>query len=192
MVPHYLQTSEVDDVLGSLVHLRRCLSETNADPQSWKWVVLSLFSAVQCSIVCHAAGSTQTEVLTKQSATATLNWLDGSPEVRGDFPDQKLAGPDTLYKRLNGSFTDIPPAGGVLKTDGKQDSSFLCIKSLRDDFNHFTPRGWSINIDDIKDSIPPLLELIEAIWAKGWGFRHGRPNEIKENLVAIQAELVKL
>jgi hypothetical protein len=191
MAPYYFETNEADDVLASLLHLRRCLSETKADRRAWKWVVLSLFSAIQGSIVCHAAGSTQTEVLTNRSAKTTLDWFDRSSESQGDFPDQKLAGPDTLYKRLNGSYIDIPPAGGVIKTDAEQDNSFEFIKSLRDDFNHFTPRGWLININDVKDSIPPLLRLIEAINAEGWGFRHGSPEEITAALDAIRADLME-
>jgi hypothetical protein len=171
----YFQTSEAEDVLGSLRHLKLCLAETEHDPQAWKWVVLSLFSAAQGAIVCHAAGTTQIECLTKDSATKVLAWLENPV---GTMPDEKLAGPDTLFKRMNGTFTDIPPCGGVIPTAPRTAKAFQRIKHLRDDFLHFRPKGWSIEKDYVKHEIATLSVLLRDIDDRGWAFRHLEPRGI--------------
>ncbi|WP_309663456.1 hypothetical protein [Tabrizicola sp.] len=108
MISHYFETSEAEDVLGSLKHLKLSLAQTEHDAQAWKWVVLSLFSTVQGAIVCHASGTTQIECLRNDSAEQTLAWLQN---LSGPMPIEILASPDALFKRMNGTFTDFPPYG---------------------------------------------------------------------------------
>lgn len=43
---------------------------------------------------------------------------------------------------------------------------------MRDDFTHFTPKGWIIDLDYIVKNLHPCLELIEEIAVSGWAFRH--------------------
>jgi hypothetical protein len=176
----YFQTSEPEDALGSLRHLKLCLAETEHDPQAWKWVVLSLFSAVQGAIVCHLAGTTQVECLTDDSAAKTLAWLY---DCVGPQPKEKLAGPDTLFKRMNGTFTKLPPYGGVVPTSPETEAAFERLMHLRHDLSHFSPKGWSIGKDFIKDTVPPLLSLIREIDSQGWAFRHLEPPGIVGQVV---------
>ncbi len=168
----YFQTSESEDVLGSLRHLKLSLAQADLDPQAWKWVVLSLFSAVQGAIVCHASGTTQIECLKQHSAEQTLAWLRN---LSGPMPDELLASPEVLFKRMNGTFTDFPPYGGVIQTDHQTDKTFRRLKDLRDGLSHFSPKGWSIEKAFIAEAIPPLLKLIAEIQARGWAFRHLEP-----------------
>ena len=168
----YFETSEAEDVVGSLRHLKLCLAETRTDPQAWKWVVLSLFSAVQGSIVCHASGSAQIECLTKDSAMKMLAWLNDRTDAKANAPEEKLAGPSTLFKRLNGTYTDFPPSGGIIATDQATELSFSRVVGLRHDFSHFSPKGWAIEKTMITEAIPDLLKLILNIYSSGYAFRH--------------------
>ena len=181
MSEEYFTTSEAEDVLGSLAHLKLSLSQTAHDPQAWKWVVLSLFSALQGAIVCHFAGTTGTECLTKQSAAQVLRWLR---DLSGEMPSEQLAGPDTLFKRMNGTFTDIPPYGGVIQTNAETDKSFARLMQLRHDLSHFSPKGWWIDKGFITEAVPPLLKLIIEIQDRGWAFRHLEP----PGIVGVLAE----
>ncbi len=171
----YFRTSEAEDVIGSLRHLKRCLDEAKHDPQAWKWVILSLFSAVQGSMVCHAAGSAQIECLKDDCATKMLAWLESHD---GPKPEEELAGPDALFKRMNGTFGKLPPAGGVVSTSPATEEAFKRLKLLRDHLSHFSPKGWSIEKAFIEDAIPPLLSLIKEIELRGWAFRHLDPKGI--------------
>lgn len=172
MASDYFETSEAEDVLGSLQHLKLSLAQTDDDPHAWKWVVLSLFNAVQGAMVCHASGSTQIECLKKHSAEQVLAWLNS---LSGPMPNEVLASPDTLFKRMNGSYADFPPYGGVIQTDAELEKSFKRVKDLRDKFLHFSPKGWSIEKVFITETVPPLLRLIGSIQACGWAFRHLDP-----------------
>lgn len=171
----YFETSEAEDVLGSLRHLKLCLVETDRDPHSWKWVILSLFSAVQGAMVCHISGTTQIECLTEDSAAKVLAWLDNPSD---GLPDEKLAGPDTLFKRMNGTYTKLPPAGGVIPTSAMTDKAFQRMKRFRDNLSHFRPMGWSVEKELVREEIGPLLILLRDIDDRGWAFRHLEPHGI--------------
>jgi hypothetical protein len=175
MGPEYFETSEAEDVLGSLRHLKLCLVETDRDPHAWKWVILSLFGAVQGAIVCHASGTTQIECLTEDSAAKVLAWLDGPSE---GLPDEKMAGPETLFKRMNGSYTKLPPAGGVIPTSVRTVTAFNRMKRFRDNLSHFRPMGWSVEKNLVREEIAPLLVLLRDIDERGWAFRHLEPRGI--------------
>lgn len=175
MWPDYFETSEAEDVLGSLRHLKLCLAETNRDPHAWKWVILSLFSAVQGAIVCHASGTTQIECLTEDSAAKALAWLEKPSDV---MPDEKLAGPETLFKRMNGTYTKLSPAGGVIQTSARTARAFQRMKRFRDNLLHFRPMGWSVEKALVLEEIAPLLVLLRDIDDRGWAFRHLEPRGI--------------
>lgn len=168
----YFETSEAEDVAGSLRHLKLSLVETRKDPQAWKWVVLSLFSAVQGSIVCHASGSAQIECLTTDSANNMLAWLNDRTATRCDAPEVKLASPRRLFRRLNGTYQDFPPSGGIIVTDQATELYFERVVELRNNFSHFSPKGWAIEKPFIIEAIPALLELILKIHLSGYAFRH--------------------
>lgn len=176
----YFETNEAEDVLGSLRHLQLCLGQAAHDPQAWKWVVLSLFSAVQGSIVCHAAGTSKVQCLTDDSATKVLAWLE---KRSGPMPEEKLAGPGTLFNRMNGTYSKFPPYGGVITTSPECEQAFQRLKHLRDDLSHFSPKGWWIEKDFVKETIPPMLDLIDQIDARSWAFRHLEPHGSVSHLV---------
>lgn len=182
----YFETTEAEDVLGSLEHLAFCINRSRLTDHAWKWMVLSLFSAVQGSLVCHAAGSTKIEVLKDHNAQMTLAWLNSRNEGRGHMPEANLASPLTLYNRLSGKNSSFPPAGGLIVTTPEQDKAFQRINSLRDDLVHFVPKRWAIEKAFISCTIPPMLDLIYSILKKGYAFRHGDQAGIERALREIR------
>lgn len=92
------ETSEAEDVLGSLRHMNLCLEKALADKHAWKWAILSLFHALQGAMVCHCSGPSNIEALKSKSAKRITEWLNSSEDSRGKFPSEELAGPDTLIK----------------------------------------------------------------------------------------------
>lgn len=54
----------------------------------------------------------------------------------------------------------------------KHRKSFLRLHALRNDFTHFSPKGWSIEIEFIWDTARDVLDVIDRIEQDNWPFRH--------------------
>ena len=70
----YVRTDERQDVLASLDHCARCLAETEHSDGAWKWVILSLHSALQGAMVCHLSGTAEAGALTPTCARKWFEW----------------------------------------------------------------------------------------------------------------------
>ena len=70
----YVRTDECQDVLVSLEHCALSLRQARQSDRAWKWVILSLHSALQGAMVCHLSGTAQLGALTKKRAEEWLEW----------------------------------------------------------------------------------------------------------------------
>ena len=50
--------------------------------------------------------------------------------------------------------------------------SFRRLHDLRNNFTHFSPKGWSIEVEFIQDVMRDVLDIIEQIEQDDWPFRH--------------------
>lgn len=169
----WLETDEATDVLGSLSVCMLCLDRVHSEPAMWKWAVLSLHNAVQGAMVCHLSGTMQIGALTDQSARA---WIKRHEEDRrgaaGSVPDDRLASPKDLFARLTDGNKRCEQAGEVLHFSEDQRCSFGSLHDFRNDFAHFTPKGWSIELVGLPRILLDVLSIVEAIAKDPWPFRH--------------------
>jgi hypothetical protein len=188
----YLSTSEHEDVIGSLEHLVLCLDSAATTKQAWKWVALSLFSAVQGSMVCHLQGPAELEVLKHENMLEVLAWL--KDPARNPEPKKApfLASPDELYMRLRGKDSRIQPHGGPISTSTEQDNKFKRLVDLRNELIHFTPKGWSIEIALIVKFLSPMIDLIETIDRMGYAFRHCEPGIVPDLLAEVRKRISRV
>ncbi len=189
-----LQMDERTDVLASLSSCLLCVKNCDQDPGLWKWAILSLHSAVQGGMVCHLSGTAQLGALTKKSASDWLDWHErdrrgeikridcgtnelGMPQFRiaegYGPPPERLADTRELFKRLGDMSKRIEPgAGGVVEITLSERESLQRLHGLRNKLAHFTPKGWSIELDGIPVMFLDVLGIIEKIAADPWPFRH--------------------
>ena len=189
-----VQTDERLDVLVSLEHCALSLIETKRSDRVWKWAVLSLHSALQGAMICHLSGTAQVGALTKRSASEWLNWherdgrgeieyvehgLDefGLPRLRPKHPSDNppedyVAGAKELFKRLTSVSSRLESAGELIVVTSKHRKSFRRLHDLRNTFTHFSPKGWSIDVEFIRDAMRDVLDVIEHIEQDDWPFRH--------------------
>ena len=93
----YVCTDERQDVLASLEHCVLSLTQTQESGGAWKWVVLSLHSAM----VCHLSGTAQLGALTKKSAEKWLEWYE--KQACAEPPRERVAHASDLFGRLSNS-----------------------------------------------------------------------------------------
>jgi hypothetical protein len=191
----WIRVDECTDVLVSLVQCFKSVSDVDREPPAWKWAVLSLHSALQGAMVCHLSGTAQLGALTERSVTGWLKWhtRDEKGEIKrvdtgkGELgipqftfaakqdrpPVEWLADAMELFKRLSDQERRLESGAGALLTiSAGERAAFTRLHSLRNDFTHFAPRGWSIELAGLPDTFLDVLTVLQKIYADPWPFRH--------------------
>ena len=190
----FVNFDERRDVLLSLEHCAMSLQQTNQSEGAWKWVVLSLHSALQGAMVCHLSGTTQIGALSEESIKEQLEWhnrnrrgeIERIPDGVDEFdfpktrikykkdypPNPKVASPLQLLKRLGRLDIRAETAGGAILIANQQKKSFGKFNALRNDFVHFSRRAWDIEIDLIKERMKDMLDIFDLIVEDPYPFRH--------------------
>src|SRR4030095_3218685 len=108
------------------------------------WVVIAAQNALQGALVCALSNTDRLGALRPDLQKRWRTWGDNG---EGDAPDRKLADFKTLLKwgcdapRM--SFMGGKPLG---LTDAQLQELEWRHDGYRNDFSHFTPMGWSIDL----------------------------------------------
>ena len=149
--PNWLRTDEVIDAVESLemtVMLTRKVSRYAADVHLWKWVIISMHSAVQGFMVCSLVTANPLNVLTKGSAT---KWLRAHAQ-RQPPPDRlRLADFCELYERVTDPALMCGMGRKAFEPTAEQKLSLSILHTYRNDFAHFLPKSWSIEASGLPD-----------------------------------------
>jgi hypothetical protein len=113
-------------------------------------MILAAQSGVQGAIVCAIQDSTRTNVLSKESATATLAWLEN---LKGEKPKEYLADFTVLLKKYRRMYRSSLPADRLRKI-------IKLHREFRNSFVHFTPTYWSIEISMLPELIESAVDFI--------------------------------
>ncbi len=173
---NWIQTDEVDDVAGSVRHAMRSAEWVGQDSQAWKWVILSLHSALQGACVCHLTTSAQpVGAVTKKNATEWLEYFEKSRK------DSQLKPPKTyllafpaLLKAVSrpNSAGDGSNSIGIALSNGELMDLLRFHEEFRNQFVHFEPRGWSIEVTGIPKIAKLIARMITEMVDIGYAFRH--------------------
>ena len=194
MAENWIRTDESEDVASSLRHAIACLTLTRLDPLAWKWYALSLHAAIQGACVCHlVTTASPVGAVTKQNAE---EWLTYFELTRNDSSRQ----PPTTYLMdlpdLLKAIRKINSAGdGSLGSDiALSDAELNWLqgfhRNIRNEFVHFSPKGWSIEVSGLPDLGRLISRVIGDIYLAGWAFRHmdsDGQHEMTRSLKALAA-----
>jgi len=143
----YVSFDEREDVLASSALLELVAPQLKERPFYWKWMIIGAESALQGAMVCALSDSTGTSILDKESAGKLSSWLNDKTDNRGNPPAEWLATFPSLLDKC------VSELGLVLSGDQRKDIERL-HDNLRNNFVHFTPKGWSIE----KAGLPRIIE----------------------------------
>jgi hypothetical protein len=158
MAKQYLRFDEMEDVLASLDLLALVVPLVNKQPSYWKWVILAAHAALQGAIVSALLDSTGISVLDKKSAREMLSWINTQD---GEPPEERLADFNTLLARCRrASCMD----GRPLKLSHLQRNDIQRLhKDFRNNFAHFKPKGWSIEVVGLPRIVRAAVDAIEML-----------------------------
>lgn len=207
----WLRVDERNDVLVSLSLCLRCLQSLDEDPGLWKWAILSLHNALQGAMVCHLSGTAQLGGLSEKSVDDWLAWHerdrrgeikhieDGTDELgmaktrfarKEDYPPkERLADAKILFRRLYSEEKRREGgAGAIIAITQSERDSFRRLHDLRNQFSHFTPKGWSIELAGLPHIFLDMVGVLEKMSADPWPFRHMTEEE-RDCLANLMSQL---
>jgi hypothetical protein len=188
----WVSTDEAEDVAGSIRHVLRAAETVRDDPQSWKWVALGLHSALQGACVCHLTTSAAPiGAVTKENAREWIAYVEESrTNPSAKTPKTHLMALPLLLKAIRKpkSAGDRSNADGVTVSD--PELSWLCRfhRDIRNQFVHFEPRGWAIEVSGIPELAKLISRIILEMLNIGYAFRHqnaDQAEELRQNLRAL-------
>jgi hypothetical protein len=157
----YLRTNEREEAVRSLEWARSQAALVQCDEYAWKWVLISLHNAAQGFMVLGLWGGNGLLALRDDIAA---KWLRAYREG-GKFPVEKLDDFLGLYRKVK-SPTSFHSIGSVCFSGSEtHDRSLKRLNDIRNDFIHFTPKGWSLE----KTGLPQIcLDTLDLIRHLGW------------------------
>jgi hypothetical protein len=160
MSDDYVRFDQYENALLSLELVAHFAPLVREKPQHWKWIIIGAHDALQGAMVCAYADSTETSVLDKKSAKEMLEWLNTDLAKQGPYPEERLAPFGQLLDRCiagNAIFEQL-----VLTPEQHEDIKRL-HEHFRNNFAHFTPKGWGIEKAGLPRIVSAAIDAAEVL-----------------------------
>jgi len=151
----YLRTDEREDLLSSLKLVHVSAHECRSDVQFWKWVLVGTHSTLQAALVFHLSHGNS---LLVAKPAHVKKWLQAY-RSGSDYPDMHMDFFLELYERAK----SVEVLGFRLVTDRTQDKSVEWLLEFRNEFIHFMPKAWSIELAGLPEICLDSLEVVRAL-----------------------------
>ncbi|WP_312814092.1 GNAT family N-acetyltransferase [Brevundimonas sp.] len=168
----YLRTDECKDIASSVKHALWCMDKVHYHPSEWKWFTLAIHSALQGALVSHlTTTATPIGAINNKCAAEWLTHFNG--EGPPPKKTQLLNFPELLKKaRKPGTCGGGPTMVSIQISDIELGWLSRFHENVRNQFTHFEPMGWSLEISGLQPLGALVARIIEAVIDAGWAFRH--------------------
>lgn len=138
----YLRTDHWIDAVASLEAAQEFCARITLDEHRWKWVLIAIHSTVQGFMALALEHGNGLLVLRDDIRT---KWLKAH-ESGEPYPEEKMDFFLSLYKKIKSD--DVCRYYGSKKfiAEPSHDYSMKKLNELRNDYIHFRPKGWSIEL----------------------------------------------
>ena len=155
MKGYWLRTDEREDIIASLRMLSSSCDQASTDLGAWKWIVTGTHSALQSAMAFHLGFGNDLLVARQKDAEAWLTAHEnGTP-----YPDMMMDNFLSLYDKLK----RYSILGYQFAPRGQQDDSVKGLNRVRNEFTHFMPKGWSIELSGMPAICLDCLAIIEEL-----------------------------
>ncbi|MEM1236481.1 MAG: hypothetical protein AAGI10_05870 [Pseudomonadota bacterium] len=180
-----LETNEFEDVIHSLIIVKDAVQKTQNAPLFWKVAIIHTHAALQGSCVCLLTRTDGTGAMTQKvekdmwekyyGVTEGVSNLD-RPEIR--YPTPRVADLGDLLKRLPKDIRPSIPSEVPRKKPWNAETDLRLLINLRNEFMHFPPQGWTIEVSGMPRVLRHAIELAKkAAFHQGYS-RTNRFNEL--------------
>lgn len=152
----YIDTNEYLECVNSLKFVSELKKKIRKEPYNWKWTIISFHNALQSIMVMSLQGSNGLLTLKKKSEEA---WLKAYYENSPKNPRLELDNFLNLYKKIKSSSHLNYFQSKKYCPPGTQDWAMEKLNALRNDFIHFGPKLWTIEISGLPGIILDCLDI---------------------------------
>lgn len=155
----YLRTDEEFEAANAMQMAARFASNLAEDLHLWRWVIIALHNAAQGVMVLSLRHGNGLLALSDESYSA---WM-AAYEKNETPPPEKLDNYLNLYKKVK--HKDWGQMSGNIRfvPAGTESGDLKRLNSLRNEFIHFTPKGWSLEVDGLPRIALATARLISFI-----------------------------
>ena len=153
----YLRLTEETNALDYLERAGEFIAQAIADERSWKWVMLSLHGALYGFAIVACKGTDyQSVVKITKKGHERLITLD-----------------EALKMCKNARWMGTLHGGLPLSLSASQEDSIRRLKeTLRNSFEHYIPRGWSIELHGLPRISIDVLDVIRFLAVETFRYQH--------------------
>lgn len=142
MRKEYLQTNHWTDAVASLEAAQEFCARVTLDEHHWKWVLMAVHSAVQGFMALSLEHGNGLLVLRDCIAK---KWLEAHNSGK-QYPEEKMDFFLSLYEKVKSDVVCRYHGSKKFTAESSHDYSMKKLNELRNDYIHFTPKGWSIEL----------------------------------------------
>jgi hypothetical protein len=156
-----LKTDEYEEIVATLKACKKFLIETDTDSTYWKWVFISLHNALQGCMVIALTRADGFGAINKQQEK---EWREAYAK-NGELPKQEeqLLRFLDLYKKIKKRGTLQYTSLEKFYPQGNQGWSINKLDNLRNEFIHFTPKGWSLELTGASDICIDCIDIAKTL-----------------------------
>jgi hypothetical protein len=158
---NWLRTNELEESVSALRMMRDTARKVINDVYQWKWIVIASHNALQGFMVLALRNGNNLTVMPDKLAG---KWLEA---YRADkpLPEERLDSFPNLYKKIKGEHMERLVMSRRFTATADQDRCVKKLQELRNNFIHFIPKGWSIEVSGLPSLCLAIIEIIEFL---GW------------------------
>jgi hypothetical protein len=144
----YLRLTEETNALDYLLRAGQFIKEAENDLSAWKWVVLALHGSLYGFAICACKGTNPDNVMfrTKKGYDNLISF---------DRALQLCQDPKRMKMLLHSQ--------PLILTESQKNSIQLLKKELRNNFEHYSPKGWSIEVHGMPQIAIDVLAVIRFL-----------------------------
>lgn len=161
----WLRTDERQEFISSVRMVTTSMAAARHEFEHWKWAVIALHNAMQGAMVMALRGTNNFRVMPEKLAEKCIEaHREGKP-----WPKEKLDTFPNLYTKVRSDEAmSFYVHSRALPQDADLDKNIELVLQLRNQFIHFTPQGWSLEISGMPGICESILSAISFLcWESG-------------------------
>jgi len=157
----WLRTDEHEEAVSALEMVAESSALVLQDNYRWKWVLIATHNTLQGFMVLALRQGNGLKALKDKIAA---KWLKAYREG-GQYPIEKLDTFLNLYKKVKSDQMVCFIHSQSFNATEEHDKAVKKLNSLRNEFIHFVPKGWSLELTGLPEICLNCLEVVEFL---GW------------------------
>lgn len=141
----YLGTDEEAEAANAVKMAAHFASRVHEDLHLWRWIIIATHNAAQGATVLSLRHGNALSALTDECCAA---WMQAY-EKHETPPPEKLDPYLNPYKKVKHSQWGQLGGNKRFVPSGSEEKDIKYLNSLRNDFIHFTPKGWSLGVSGL-------------------------------------------